>query len=79
VVENFKKAKIPLDTIWNDIDYMQNYLDFTLDSVNYPEKELSSFVEELHANGQHYVLILDPGMHISSELARLAYNLVPSY
>ena len=21
-VENFKKAKIPLDTIWNNIDYM---------------------------------------------------------
>ena len=62
VVENFKKAKIPLDTIWNDIDYMQNYLDFTADAVNYPEDLLKEFVEELHAHGQHYVMILDPGI-----------------
>lgn len=62
MVENFKKAEIPLDTMWNDIDYMENYLDFTTDSENYPEEELASFVEELHAHGQHYVLILDPGM-----------------
>jgi alpha-D-xyloside xylohydrolase len=61
VVERFKEAKIPLDTMWNDIDYMENYLDFTADPVNYPEDELRGFVEELHASGQHYVMILDPG------------------
>lgn len=65
VVENYKKANIPLDTMWNDIDYMQNYLDFTTDAVNYPEHELKKFIEELHEGGQHYVLILDPGMCLS--------------
>lgn len=65
VVKNFKKAHIPLDTIWNDIDYMQNYLDFTTDSERYPEDELKDFIEDLHDNGQHYVLILDPGISMA--------------
>lgn len=64
VVKNFKKAHIPLDTIWNDIDYMQNYLDFTTHSERYPEDELKDFIEDLHDNGQHYVLILDPGIPV---------------
>lgn len=68
MVENFKKANIPLDTIWNDIDYMENYLDFTTDPVNYPEDQLRGFIEELHANGQQYVLILDPGVYIVETL-----------
>ena len=71
MVENYKKAEIPLDTMWNDIDYMENYLDFTTDSDNYPEEELKSFVEELHAHGQHYVLILDPGMDTRNQISRV--------
>lgn len=29
VVDNFKKFDIPLETIWTDIDYMQEYRDFS--------------------------------------------------
>lgn len=77
MVENYKKAQIPLDTMWNDIDYMQNYLDFTTDSENYPEDQLKSFVDELHANGQHYVLILDPGME--TRQIRVSFDLAEAY
>lgn len=61
VVENFKKAGIPLDTMWNDIDYSDRYLDFTHDEERFPLKEWRAFVDELHANDQHYVILVDPG------------------
>ncbi|XP_024370567.1 alpha-xylosidase 1 isoform X2 [Physcomitrium patens] len=64
VVANYKKANIPLDTIWNDIDYMDAYKDFTFDPVRYDENTVREFVKELHANGQQYIVILDPGISV---------------
>lgn len=64
VVEHYKQASIPLDTIWSDIDYMEAYKDFTFDPVRYNENEVRAFVDELHENGQHYVPILDPGISV---------------
>jgi alpha-glucosidase (family GH31 glycosyl hydrolase) len=61
VVSNYSAANIPLDTQWMDIDYMQNYRDFTLDAVNFPQAEVAKFVNQLHQNGQHFVPIIDPG------------------
>lgn len=61
VVENFRKAKIPLDTMWNDIDYMDKYKDFTNDKERFPLEEWRAFVDELHANGQQYIIIIDLG------------------
>ena len=64
VVANYSAAKIPLDTQWVDIDYMQNYRDFTWDSKVFQVSEVSSFVSQLHANGQHFVTIVDPGIMV---------------
>jgi alpha-glucosidase (family GH31 glycosyl hydrolase) len=66
VVANYSAAGIPLDTQWMDIDYMQNYKDFTLDSVNFPQAEVASFVNQLHAKGQHFVPIIDPGIMVQA-------------
>jgi len=41
---------------YGDIDYMESKLDFTYDKVLY--EGLPDFVEELHENGQKYVIIL---------------------
>jgi alpha-glucosidase (family GH31 glycosyl hydrolase) len=66
VVANYSAAAIPLDVQWMDIDYMQDYRDFTLDAKDFPQVEVSSFVNKLHTNGQRFVPIIDPGIMISS-------------
>lgn len=60
VVEKFDEEDIPLDAIWADVDYMDNYTDFTVDPVRY--KGLSAFVAELHTKSMHWVPIIVPGL-----------------
>ena len=64
VVTNFKNYGIPLETIWTDIDYMFQYRDFTNDPNTFSYAEGQAFLEELHANGQHYVPIVDSAIYI---------------
>ncbi|KAF0451682.1 glycoside hydrolase family 31 protein [Gigaspora margarita] len=64
VVSEFRNHNIPLETIWNDLDYMEGFKDFTWNSINYPREEVAKFVNMLHENDQHYVVIVDPGIKI---------------
>lgn len=61
---NMRRYGIPQDVQWNDIEYMDRHLDFTVDQSKW--SGLGDFVKKLHNNyHQHYIPIVDPG--ISSE------------
>ncbi|XP_049848123.1 uncharacterized protein LOC126311211 [Schistocerca gregaria] len=64
VVQKYADAGIPLEAMWNDIDYMDGYRDFTVDPVNFPEGEVRSLASRLHSHHQKYVLIFDPGIKV---------------
>ena len=50
-----------MEVLWSDIDYMDRYLDFTIDQSRYPN--LTDFVlNTLRPRGVHFVPILDVGI-----------------
>jgi alpha-glucosidase len=63
VVNNYAKFKIPLETIWNDIDYMFQYRDFDNDPVRFNYSDGKAFLQRLHDRGQHYVPIIDSAIY----------------
>ena len=66
VVENYKKAQIPLDVIWNDDDHMDGHKDFTLSPNNYPRPKLLAFLDKIHSIGMKYIVLIDPGIAVNS-------------
>jgi alpha-glucosidase len=51
---------MPLDTIFLDIPYMANYVDFTVNQSAFPT--LPAFIAKLHANKQQIIPIIDAGI-----------------
>jgi len=62
VVLNYSIAKIPLETMWTDIDYMDGRKVFTLDPLRFPLQKMREFVDYLHQHNQHYVVMVDPAV-----------------
>ncbi|XP_026159866.1 lysosomal alpha-glucosidase isoform X2 [Mastacembelus armatus] len=60
VVKSMRNYGMPQDVQWNDIDYMDRFMDFTFDSTKFAT--LPDLVKDLHAHDQRYVMILDPGI-----------------
>ncbi|XP_006887299.1 PREDICTED: maltase-glucoamylase, intestinal-like [Elephantulus edwardii] len=56
VVDRNRKAEIPYDVQYSDIDYMDGNKDFTYDNGSF--NNLSDFAEELRSNGLKYVIIM---------------------
>lgn len=61
VVDGFERHDLPLDAIELDIEYMDEYRDFTVDDEDFPDMQgLSS---ELEAKGIRLTMIVDAGVH----------------
>lgn len=62
VVRKHQEAHIPMDMLYMDIDYMQDYKDFTVNEENFPD--FPAFVEEMRAQQIHLIPIIDAGVKI---------------
>ncbi|XP_075413533.1 putative maltase-glucoamylase 2 [Tenrec ecaudatus] len=60
VVNRNRAAQIPYDVQYSDIDYMDENKDFTYDNRTY--SDLPELVNELHRNGQKYIIMMNPGI-----------------
>lgn len=60
IVECFKKYKIPLDCIFLDIHYMNDFRVFTVDEDKFPQ--FKEMIEELKNKNIDVVPIVDPGV-----------------
>jgi len=60
VKNKFDQLNIPIDTIWNDIDYMDRYADFTINTQNYKIDEMNALQEG--DKPLHYIPIIDAGI-----------------
>ena len=62
VAEGYRKNHIPKDMIYMDIDYMQDYKDFTLNKKNF--QDFPEFVQKMKEQNLRLVPIIDAGVKV---------------
>lgn len=62
VVEKYHSNKMPLDMVCLDIDYMEEYADFTVDKEKFPD--LKKLCGDLREQGVRLIPIIDAGVKI---------------
>ncbi|KAL1391006.1 glycosyl hydrolases family 31-domain-containing protein [Phyllosticta capitalensis] len=68
-IANYSLARIPLETMWTDIDYMDYRKVFTLDPLRFPLDKVRELVDYLHEHQQHYVMMVDPAVAYKNNTA----------
>lgn len=64
VVNEHRSKHIPLDMVYMDIDYMEDFKDFTLDPDEFAD--FPDFVKEMRKQNIHLVPIIDAGVKIEN-------------
>ncbi len=62
VIKGYADADIPLDSVYLDIDYMERFKDFTVNTETYPD--FVDYVSSVKENNIHLVPIIDAGVKI---------------
>ena len=62
VVKRHRENQIPLDMVYMDIDYMQDYKDFTINPQRFPD--FDNFVKKMQKDNIHLIPIIDAGVKI---------------
>ena len=62
IVAGYRDNNLPLDMLYLDIDYMDDYKDFTTNSENF--KDFKGFIDGLKDKNVHAVPIIDAGVKI---------------
>ncbi len=65
VAKNYRDNHLPLDSISMDIDYMEDYKDFTVHPDRFPD--LAALSGEMSKQGLHFIPIIDAGVKIEKE------------
>ncbi|AEO55839.1 glycoside hydrolase family 31 protein [Thermothelomyces thermophilus ATCC 42464] len=65
MIYNYSAARIPLETSWIDIDYMDRRRVFTNDPERFPMPLLRMLADKLHSNNQHLIVMVDPAVSYS--------------
>ncbi|MGN0488453.1 MAG: glycoside hydrolase family 31 protein [Ruminococcus sp.] len=60
VRDNHRKNNLPLDCIYMDIDYLDHFKDFTVNTDNFPD--FKGFVDDMKSHNIHLIPIIDAGV-----------------
>ena len=62
VADEYRECDFPIDMIVLDIDYMENYKDFTINGERFPD--FPAFVKEMRERGIRLIPIIDAGVKV---------------
>lgn len=64
VVATYQRDELPLDGVWIDIDYMEQFRDFTYDELRFPQARIKQLASDLANKNQNMILVVDPGIAV---------------
>lgn len=64
MVNTYESFGIPLENIWTDIDYMNEYRNFDNDPIRFNYSQGEAFLSALHASGRHYIPVIDSAIYV---------------